>query len=184
MSRRYWILVTAWLSVAASLTSAEAQSPLSFGLGGGVSLPQGDVDAEVNPGWHGLVTAALGSPLQPLGLRLDAAYNQFGFSDQQIAALGGEGNQTVGSATLNFTYRLPKATSSVSPYLVWGIGAYRTDCSLDPGCESRVRYGWNYGLGAKLFFLGFDNFIEIRGHRTKSSTSDVHYFPVTFGIMF
>lgn len=182
MTRQCWILLTASLAVVAPLTSAEAQSPLSFGLGGGISLPQGEVDDAVNPGWHALVTAALGSPMQPLGLRLDVAYNQFGFSDQQVAALGGEGHQSVGSATLNFTYRLPKATWSVSPYLLWGIGAYRTDCSL--GCESRVRYGWNYGLGAKLFFLGFNGFIELRGHRTKSRTSDVHYFPLTFGIMF
>jgi hypothetical protein len=181
---RYWMLGAAWLAVVSPQGSIEAQRPISFGVGGGLSLPQGDVDDDVNTGWHGLVTAALGSPMQPLGLRLDVAYNRFGFSDQLSTALGGEGHLTVGSATLNVTYRLPKATWQVSPYVLWGIGAYRTDCSIGPGCESRVRYGWNYGLGAKFFFLGFTNFIEIRGHRTKSRTGDVHYFPLTFGIMF
>jgi Outer membrane protein beta-barrel domain len=181
---RYWIPVAVWLAVVAPLAPAEAQRPISFGVGGGLSFPQGDVDDEVNSGWHGLVTAALGSPIQPLGLRLDVAYNRFGFSDQLDAALGGGGHLTVGSATLNVTYRLPKATWQVSPYLLWGLGAYRTECSLGPGCESRVRYGWNYGLGAQFFFLGFRNFIEIRGHRTKSRTGDVHYFPLTLGIMF
>jgi Outer membrane protein beta-barrel domain len=179
---RHWILAAACFGVVSSVTALEAQSPISIGLGGGVSFPQGDVADDANTGWNALVTAALGSPMQPLGLRLDVAYNQFEFSDQFVAALGSEGHQTVGSATLNFTYRLPKATWQVSPYLLLGLGAYRTDCSI--GCESRVRYGWNYGLGAKFFFLGFTNFIEIRGHRTKSRTEDVHYFPLTLGIMF
>jgi len=181
---RHSILAIAWLAVISPLGSVEAQRPISFGVGGGISLPQGDVDDDVSTGWHALATAALGSPMQPLGLRLDLVYNRFGFSDQRVAVLGGEGHQSVGSATLNVTYRLPKATWPASPYILLGMGAYRTDCSLGPGCESRVRYGWNYGLGARLFFLGLSTFIEIRGHRTKSRTSDVHYFPVTFGIMF
>ncbi len=181
---RLWILAAACFSVVAPVAPLEAQRPISFGLGGGLSLPQGDVDDQVNTGWHALVTAELGSPMHPWGLRLDVAYNRFEFSEQLETALGGEGHQTAGSATLNFTYRLPKVTSPIQPYLLLGLGAYRTDCSLGPGCESRVRYGWNYGLGAKFFFLGFRNFIEIRGHRTKSRTGEVHYFPLTLGIMF
>ena len=179
---RYWIVGAAWFAIISPLASLEAQRPISFGVGGGLSLPQGDIAEDVNPGWHGMVTAALGSPMQPLGLRLDVAYNQFGFNDELNTALSGEGHFTTGSATVNVTYRLPKATWQVSPYLLLGLGAYRTDCSVS--CESRVRYGWNYGLGAQFFFLGFRNFIEFRGHRTKSHTDDVHYFPLTLGIMF
>jgi hypothetical protein len=181
---RLWILSAACFGIVASVTPLEAQRPISFGVGGGLSLPQGDLDDRVNLGWHALGTAELASPMHPWGLRLDVAYNRFEFSDQLETSLGGDGHQTAGSATLNFTYRLPKVTSPIQPYLLLGLGAYRTDCSLGPGCESRVRYGWNYGLGAKFFFLGFRNFIEIRGHRTKSRTGDVHYFPLTFGIMF
>jgi hypothetical protein len=181
---RSWVFVAACLGVVSPPRSMEAQSPISIGVGGGMSLPQGDVSDAVNTGWHALVTAGLSSPMQPLGLRLDIAYNRFGFSDQQQVALGGDGHLTASSATLNVTYRLPKATWPVSPYILWGIGAYRTECSLGRDCESRIRYGWNYGLGAKLFFLGFRNFVEIRGHRTKSRGGDVHYFPLTFGIMF
>jgi hypothetical protein len=180
---RRWIFAAACLGIVAS-APLQAQRPVSFGVGGGLSLPQGEVDDRVGMGWHALGTAELASPMHPWGLRLDVAYNRFAFSDQLETALGGEGHQTAGSATLNFTYRLPKVTSPIQPYLLLGLGAYRTDCSLGPGCESRVRYGWNYGLGAKFFFLGFRNFIEIRGHRTKSRAGDVHYFPLTFGIMF
>jgi hypothetical protein len=181
---RRWILAAACFGVVASVAPLDAQRPISLGLGGGLSLPQGDVDDQVNLGWHALVTAELASPMHPWGMRLDLAYNRFEYSDQLAATVGGAGNQTAGSATLNVTYRLPKVTSPIQPYLLLGLGAYRTDCSLGPVCESRVRYGWNYGLGAKFFFLGLRNFIEIRGHRTKSSTGDVHYFPLTVGIVF
>jgi hypothetical protein len=181
---RRWIFVMACFGAASLVIPLEAQSPISLGVAGGVSLPQGDVDDDVNIGWHALVTAEVASPMHPWELRLDIAYNRFEFSDQLETALGGEGHQTAGSATVNIIYRLPKVTWPVQAYLLGGLGAYRTDCSLGPGCESRVRYGWNYGLGAKFFFLGFRNFVEIRGHRTKSRTGDLHYFPVTFGIIF
>lgn len=181
---RRWIFRAAYVGVVCSAAPLQAQSPLSLGVGGGVSVPEGDVDDEVNTGWHALVTAELASPMHPWELRLDIAYNRFELSEPLEAALGGEGHQTAGSATLNIIYRLPKVTWPVQAYVIGGLGAYRTDCSLGPGCESRVRYGWNYGLGAKFFFLGLSNFVEIRGHRTKSRSGDVHYFPVTLGIMF
>jgi hypothetical protein len=181
---RRWIFAAAYLGLVSWVVPLQAQSPLSIGVAGGLSLPEGDLDDQVKTGWHALATAELASPMHPWGLRFDVAYSRFGFSDKVQAGLGGEGHQSTGSATLNFTYRLPKVTWPIQAYLLWGLGAYRTDCSLGPGCDSRVRYGWNYGLGAKFFFLGFRNFIELRGHRTKSRTGNVHYFPLTLGIMF
>lgn len=181
---RGWMAAAACLSVVASAAPLGAQSPISLGLGGGPSLAEGELADGVNTGWHGLATAELASPMHPWGLRLDVAYNRFTFSDEAETALGGDGNQTVGSATFNVFYRLPRVTWPVQAYVLAGLGAYRTECSLGPGCNSRVRYGWNYGLGAKFFFLGLENFIEVRGHRTKSRAADVHYFPLTLGIMF
>ena len=130
---RRWILVGAWLSIAGSVGS--------LGVGGGVSLPEGDLGDAVITGWHALATAELASPMHPWGLRLDIAYNRFAFSDEAEAALGGEGNQSAGSATLNVLYRLPKVTSPVQPYVIAGLGAYRTECSFGPGCDSRVPDG-------------------------------------------
>ena len=181
---RGWMAAAACLSVVASAAPLGAQSPISLGLGGGASLAEGVLADGVNTGWHGLATAELASPMHPWGLRLDVAYNRFTFSDEAETALGGDGNQTVGSATFNVFYRLPRVTWPIQAYVLAGLGAYRTECSLGPGCNSRLRYGWNYGLGAKFFFLGLENFIEVRGHRTKSRSADVHYFPLTLGIMF
>src|SRR4051794_32890386 len=93
-----WLVASALLTIG-GVPRLEAQRPISLGVGGGLSLPQGDVDNQVNTGWHALATAALGSPMQPLGLRLDLAYSRFGFSDQVETALGGTGHLTTGSAT-------------------------------------------------------------------------------------
>jgi opacity protein-like surface antigen len=174
MRRR--ILAAVCVGLASSAASMDAQRPISVGLAGGVSLPQGALGDAVNTGWHALGTIALSTLMQPLGLRLDVAYNRFAFSDV-------DGHQSVGSATLNGTYRLPMTNSPMSPYLISGLGAYRTECSLDLGCEATTRFGWNVGLGTKLF-VGFRSFIEARYHRTKRGDSDVNYFPLTLGVMF
>jgi hypothetical protein len=180
---RRWILVGAWWFLL-SPASLAAQRPISIGVGGGISIPEGNLGDGVNTGWHALGTVALSTPMQPLGLRLDVAYNRFAFSDEAQASLGEDGSQTVGSATLNATYRLPMTDSPMSPYLISGLGAYRSECSVGPGCDATTRYGWNVGLGTKLYVLGFRSFLEARYHRTERGEIDVNYFPVTFGVLF
>src|SRR5918999_3958824 len=127
---RRWILAAVCAGVTSSVGPLEAQQrPISIGLAGGVSLPQGDLADGANTGWHALGTIALSTLMQPLGLRLDVAYNRFELSDV-------DANQSVGSATLNATYRLPMTNSPMSPYLISGLGAYRSDCSPAAGCAA------------------------------------------------
>jgi hypothetical protein len=181
---RRWILAAVCAGVTSSVVPLEAQQrPISIGLAGGVSLPQGDLADGVNTGWHALGTIALSTLMQPLGLRLDVAYNRFEFSAAGGEGEGADGNQSVGSATLNATYRLPMTNSPMSPYLISGLGAYRTECSLAVGCEATTKFGWNAGLGTKLF-VGFRSFVEARYHRTKRGDRQVSYFPLTLGVMF
>ena len=173
---RRWIIAVC-LGMATSVTPLDAQQrPIFIGLAGGVSLPQDDLSDGVNAGWHALGTIGLSTLMQPLGLRLDVAYNRFEFTDV-------DGNQSVGSATLNATYRLPLTNSPMSPYLISGLGAYRTECSLAAGCDASTKFGWNVGLGTKLY-VGFRSFIEARYHRTRRGDASVNYFPLTFGLMF
>jgi hypothetical protein len=174
---RRWILaVTVGAACSAAPLDAQ-QRPISIGLAGGVSLPQGDLADATNTGWHALGTLALSTLMQPLGLRLDVAYNRFELS-------GADGNESVGSATLNGTYRLPMTDSPMSPYLIAGLGAYRTECSLATGCDATTKFGWNVGLGTKLYVLGFRSFLEARYHTTKRGDTRLNYFPVTFGLLF
>ena len=177
------ILVLAWLALA-PIVPLHAQRPISIGVAGGVSVPQGDLRDGVTTGWHALGTIAVSTLMQPIGLRLDVAYNRFDFSDQTRAAVGGNGYQTVGSATLNATYRLPMTDSPLSPYLIAGMGAYRTTCSLGPDCGAKTHQGWNAGLGTKLYLVGMRSFLEARFHRTERDESYVNFFPVTVGFLF
>lgn len=176
---RRWILAVACAGLWVSATAHAQQRPISVGLAGGVSLPQGDLADGVNTGWHALATVALSTLMQPIGLRLDIAYNRFDFDV-------GDGNQSVASATLNATYRLPMTNSPMSPYLISGLGAYRSECSVDVvACDATTKFGWNVGLGAKLYLLGFRSFIEARYHSTNGSNdNDIGYFPLTFGLLF
>jgi hypothetical protein len=149
-----------------------------------VSLPQGDLSDGTSTGWHATGTLWLSTLMQPMGLRLDVAHNRFRFSDEVQAALGEDGDQTTTSATLNLTYRLPSAGWAISPYLITGLGAYRIDCSAGPGCDASTHYGWNLGLGSRLNLLGLRSFIEARYHRTGRGDGDVHFFPISLGVMF
>jgi hypothetical protein len=176
------LVVAASIGILFAPTSLAAQRPVSIGIAGGASIPAGELRTGVDVGWHALATIVVSTLMQPLGLRIDVAYNRFPFSED-VRALADE-FQSTGSATLNFTYRLPMTNSPMSPYLISGVGAYRSECSLDTGCEATTRYGWNVGLGTKLYVLGFRSFLEARYHRTEAGDSDVHYIPVTFGLMF
>lgn len=170
------VLITSCLLLAVS-SEALAQRLVTLGIGGGVSFPQGDLSNGANTGWNALGTLILSTPMQPLGLRADVAYNQFPFS-------GAAGNERVGSLTANATYRLPSAGTPISPHLIAGLGAYRTDCSLSTGCGAVTRFGWNVGVGTKLYVLGFRSFLEARYHRARVEGGSANYFPVTFGLIF
>ena len=161
------------------LTPVQAQRPWSLGLGGGVSFPMGDFADAADMGWNALAVIERASPMQPASLRLDVAYNQFSFSD---ASVEDESQNTI-SGTLNVTYRMPSAGWAIGPYVIAGLGAYRSDCSVD-NCESVTRFGWNAGLGIRMNLLGFRNFLEARYHRTRVVGASLSYVPVTFAITF
>jgi hypothetical protein len=182
--RRRWFAVAGLLAACAPLAALQGQRPLSLAVGGGVSLPQGGwSDGVTSAGWNALAALVLSTHMQPLGLRLDAAYDQFAYSDAAQTALGGAGNQSMISGTLNVTYRLPAAGSPMSPYLISGLGAYHGRCSRGPACDGATRYGWNVGLGTKLHLVGVRSFLEARYHRTERAGRDVNFFPITLGLM-
>jgi hypothetical protein len=158
-----------------------AQRPVAVGLAAGVSLPQGALADGAETGWHGLGTLAIGSLMQPLGLRLDAAYNQFG---AKAGASPGGARQSIASGTLNVTYRMPAWRTTFSPFVVAGAGAYRLACSGGARCGAATKFGWNAGLGTKLTGLGLLTFVEARFHSVVEPGRDLHFFPVTLGLLF
>ena len=181
--RRTIIAASAVLLVGAA-PALRAQRAVSLALGGGVSLPQGNLSNGANVGWNALGSLVLSTPMQPLGIRADVAYNQFGFKPATQAAVGASGSQRVGSLTLNGTYRIPTPGSPVSPHLIAGLGAYRMDCSVSAACDAVTHFGWNAGLSMKLYTLGFRSFVEARYHRTSADGTAINYFPITIGLLF
>jgi len=158
-----------------------AQRPLALGLAGGVSIPQGGLRNGTATGWHAVGALVLSTPKQPLGLRLDAAYASFAFDDRAGVASGGA--QTIGSATLNATYRLPMTDTPLSPYVITGLGAYRTGCASTASCEASTRFGWNAGVGTRFYLRGITTFVEARYHRATRDGRGVPYIPVTLGLL-
>ncbi|MGQ0642108.1 MAG: outer membrane beta-barrel protein [Gemmatimonadaceae bacterium] len=177
---RALILVAAALFPVSALV---AQRPIAIGIAGGASAPQGRLGDGSEIGWHALATVNLSSVMLPLGIRIDAAYNRFSVS-QTTGDVTRDGYQGVGSLTGNLTYRLPMWNSPFSPYLIGGMGAYRSRCSDVSICVGDTEFGWNAGLGTKLYVLGFRSFLEARYHRTERLGADVHFIPVSFGIVF
>jgi hypothetical protein len=171
------------LALALAPIALSAQKKVSLNLAAGLTIPQGDLADRVDMGWHGLATVNLSSPTQVYGLRFDIAHHRFNYGDDLRAAVGNGREQTT-SATINLTYRLPMYDSPISPYLITGLGAYMTSCTQGPECDMQAHYGWNIGLGTRLYVLGFQSFIEARFHRTGHRGADVHYLPITFGITF
>ena len=165
------LLPLAALFVAATLgpPALTAQGAIGVALGGGASLPTDELDGDASAGWNALAALVIGVPMHPIGLRVDAAYSQFG--------LGG-GHESLASATLNLTYRLPMTRSLLSPYLIAGAGGYRTDCGGGAACADGTRFGWNAGLGTRLRLFALTTFVEARYHRAGERGA---YVPVTFG---
>jgi opacity protein-like surface antigen len=185
---RYARLAIACSSLLCAATPLQAQRRVSFGLGGGVSVPRGERNAldQVTTGWHLLGTMAWASRT-PLGLRVDVAYNRFPFTKEP--PFGEGGHQNIFAHTLNGTYRLAGATSRISPYAIAGVGAYgignaHPGCELPGGCDQTTRVGWNLGLGANLAVLRARGFLEARYHAVKVLNIHVNYIPVTIGLRF
>src|SRR5215203_2086967 len=117
---------------------ARAQRPLTVTVAGGASFPVGAYDDAAGTGWHALAGLRLSTLTQPIGLRLDAAHQQFS-GETSV------GDQAITSGTLNATYRLPMVNSPISPYIIAGAGAYHLSCTGSTDCGSETRFGWNAG---------------------------------------
>jgi opacity protein-like surface antigen len=171
------------LSALAPVPTLRAQTGmLSLGVGGGVSLPQGEFSDAFETGWHGMATLALGVPLMPIGLRLDGAYHRFG-TKALTGALQGTSERVI-SGTLNATLRLPIVGSPVTPYIIAGGGTYNIGCTGNSLCETANEFGWNAGAGLRLSALGLNAFAEARYHRVAVTGGAVQYVPITVGLFF
>jgi hypothetical protein len=169
MSHRF--LALAGVLAALPLAPLAAQSPVSLSVAGGASVPVGAFGDAVNTGWHATAALGLSWPMQPISVRLEGGYHRLALGG------GGGGYQSVIPVTANIAYRVPSAGSRLAPYVIAGLGAYRFQCSSGGICPSATKFGWNAGVGTKLYLLGFRSFLEARYEHAGGAG----WFPVSLG---
>lgn len=190
------ILIAVALATAATLAPASApaqgspvESPrmLSFGLGGGVSVPVSNAKDALKSGVNGQGFVRLNLAALPIRPRLDFTFQKF---DPKSAAVTGPaipapGPSSVLAGVANI--QVPLLRGAVEPYLVAGLGAYNV--KTESASTSTTQFGVNGGAGlivklgiVSLYAEGrLDNVYTDKG---VLDTKTIQVVPVTFGIVY
>lgn len=176
MKRVVSLFAAVALTVVMGASAAEAQSPIRFGLAGGLSLPQGDLDEALKNGFHGQVMLGFGMMALPVKLRADLAYHSLGFEsdliDENLRVISGALNAIVGMGGIG-----------VKPYLTGGLGFYNS--KFGEGDEAANDFGLNGGVGLEFSLTGMSTFLEARYVKVfVEGDGSFALVPITFGIMF
>jgi hypothetical protein len=173
------------LSTALFASAAQAQTPVSFGLGGGATLPLGDFGDAAKTGFHGTGLVEFQPASLPVGIRLDGTYHRIGFSDL-FEDVVGEGNWQMITGTLNGVYTFTTAAESkFHPYIIAGGGVYNMKANTDVGDEdSETKFGINAGAGFNMGMGSASIFVEGRFHNVFTEGSSTNFVPITLGVRF
>jgi hypothetical protein len=179
----YRLLMTVTALVTMSVTAANAQMsgsltrPFSFGIAGGTALPVSTLGNIANTGVD--VTGLMGIklPLIPVGFRIDAAYNTFGYKSSAQAS----GSAHIASVTGNVVLDIPLLL--IHPYFIGGLGYYNVGAS---SASSSSNGGVNLGAGVSLGIplTGVSVFAETRYHHVNTSGASTQFIPVVVGVTF
>lgn len=186
MNRIVLSTLAAAAAIAATAPAAKAQdfNPFQIGASGGIAFPVSDLGNAVNTGYNIGVHVGFKSQFSPIGVRAEAAYNQFGFKDNVIGPNSGSIN--VPAFTGNVIIGLPIAT--FSPYAIGGAGLYRPSTSFNGtgSNDAENDFGFNIGGGIKIpLSTSFETFVEARYHRVNvSGGGNISFVPVTVGVTF
>ena len=182
MNRLLIASVLAGLAITAPAREASAQDFNPFEIGGaiGAAVPLGDLDDVVDMGYNATFVVGYNPTFLPVGLRFDAAYNEFGIDDE----FGVDGNINIPSFTANAIFKLP--TGGFTPYLIGGAGLYRPGGEVAGFSDSENKFGWNAGGGISMPLSGFKVFVEARFNQVRGSDGEanVNFVPIVFGAIF
>ena len=165
---------------------------VSFGIGGGVSLPVGVSRGAYVNGFNGSLFLSVGLGSLPLAVRADLTYQSFVVRHEVIpaAALPGGATGTLLGGLGDVQLVLRRGT--VSPYVLAGFGAYAVKTEYDSNAlaaASERRIGAHGGLGLLLSFGSLSLYAEgtldhvlARSGATSGPVVDV--VPLTVGVIF
>jgi hypothetical protein len=158
---------------------------LSFGLGGGVSVPVSDASDAFKSGVNGQGFVAFNLPGLPIRPRLDVTFQRFDLKHAEVAgpALPGGDNGSVLAGVANV--QVPLLKGAFRPYVVAGLGAY----NVKAGDTSKTQFGVNGGAGVTLKLSAISLYLEGRLDNVFTDqgvidAKSIQIVPVTFGVVF
>ena len=170
----------AGVALAASTSEARAQDINPFEIGGavGAAVPIGDLGEFTDMGYNATFMVGFNPTFLPVGLRFDAAYNEFGRSDIDDTDIN------IPSFTANAIFKLP--TGGFTPYVIGGAGLYRPGGAIAGQDGAENKFGWNVGGGISMPLSGFKVFVEARYNNVSlgDNNGDWSFVPITFGLVF
>jgi hypothetical protein len=170
---------------ASTVGSAWSQTPVSFGLGGGISIPTGSTSDALKTGWHGIALVRFKPAASPVGFQIDGMYHRLSVED---GGLDLDVTTQVLNGSANVVFGFPVSeTTRFRPYLIGGVGLYNFDLKGDDApanVESETDFGFNAGAGFDVGFGGGTFFVEGRFHNVFSEGTDTKLIPVSVGVRF
>jgi opacity protein-like surface antigen len=178
-----WFAAVA-MTVVMSASVAEAQSPIRFGIAGGLSMPSGDLDEAFKNGFHGQFMLGFGMMALPVKLRADVTYHSMGLEGEGGIGFDEDDNLRVISGALNAIVGM--GGIGVKPYLTAGVGFYNQKFA---DFDAENDFGLNGGAGLEFSLTGMSTFLEVRYVKIFVGDDDgedasAAIIPITFGILF
>lgn len=163
---------------------------ISFGIGGGVSVPVSDAKDAFKNGFNGQGFVRFNLPMLPIQPRVEFNFTKLDVNDVKFSSTG---TQQIMSGLATAQIYLMHS-GPIRPYLLAGVGAYNLKTDLDntatPSPPSDTRFGINGGGGLVLHFSSaisayaegrVDNVYTDKGF---INTDQIQVVPVNFGIVF
>ena len=143
-------------------------------VGGGVTSPLGDLNDLAGTGFHAMAGLQLTISTWPVSIRGDGSLHRLGASESEF-----DTSQVIGGA-LSVVYTLPGI--GLRPYLLGGIGSYRTETGLIGATETFTDTGYHGGFGVELGSGAVQGFAEIRYAHIPRDGGTYRLIPVTIGL--
>ena len=183
--RRLLIGVGLTISLGMRIQPLGAQSPVSVGVGVGIAMPSTTLRDEANPGWRALASLDVGMPDMPTSLRIDAAYDRFGFKSAPIGSAGPPtGARTIATVAMSLSLGSPDSLSKVSPYAVGGVDDESRRLRGKVGLRGRQADGVERGPRTAIRPARPAR-LRRRPHALRGAErADLCYVPFTVGLLF
>jgi hypothetical protein len=172
------------LTFAAGTAHAQAWG-WNVGLGGGVTIPTGDMADVAGTGWHTGVAIEWRKVGAPWGIRVSGDFHRFGLSDD----LGLDGNIELWRWSGDFLYHFG-GSENLQPYVLGGLGYVNADVEVDDevgvvSFPTDGRLDIIGGVGAVIPMggrLGVN--LEARYELATGDGGDITYIPLSVRIRF